>query len=42
MLNTIEGVLEHTKTGLELQQPVRKVQEPSLYNQIAHFCHKLV
>lgn len=40
-LNTVEGILEMTKSGLELQQPLRKIQHPELYDQIAAFCEKL-
>ncbi|EPY25194.1 zinc-finger protein ZPR1 [Angomonas deanei] len=40
-LNTVEGVLEQTKDGLQFQQPLRKVQHPELYEQIEGFCQKL-
>ncbi|CCW69670.1 unnamed protein product [Phytomonas sp. Hart1] len=41
MLNTVEGILEHTQSGLQLQQAARKNETPELYNQIEDFCQKL-
>ncbi|EPY24244.1 zinc-finger protein ZPR1 [Strigomonas culicis] len=40
-LNTVEGILEQTKEGLEFQQPLRRVQHPELYEKIQTFCEKL-
>ncbi|TPP51775.1 ZPR1 zinc-finger domain family protein [Leishmania donovani] len=40
-LNTVEGILEQTYSGLQLQQPLRKIQHPDLYEKIEAFCAKL-
>ncbi|CCW65712.1 unnamed protein product [Phytomonas sp. EM1] len=41
VLNTVEGILEHTRVGLQLQQPIRKIQNPELHDRIEDFCRKL-
>ncbi|KPA76300.1 putative zinc-finger protein ZPR1 [Leptomonas pyrrhocoris] len=40
-LNTVEGILEQTHDGLQLQQPLRKIQHPEVYEKIEVFCKKL-
>ncbi|KAG5481912.1 hypothetical protein LSCM4_06991 [Leishmania orientalis] len=40
-LNTVEGILEQTYNGLQLQQPLRKIQHPDVYEKIEAFCAKL-
>ena len=40
-LNTVEGIIEQTHDGLQLQQPLRKIQHPELYEKIEEFCKKL-
>lgn len=40
-LNTVEGILEQTHDGLQLQQPLRKIQHPEVYEKIEEFCQKL-
>jgi zinc finger protein len=40
-LNTVEGILEQTHDGLQLQQPLRKIQHPEVYEKIEEFCKKL-
>ncbi|GET87700.1 zinc-finger protein ZPR1, putative [Leishmania tarentolae] len=40
-LNTVEGILEQTYNGLQLQQPQRKSQHPDVYEKIETFCKKL-
>ncbi|KAK7196244.1 zinc-finger protein ZPR1 [Novymonas esmeraldas] len=40
-LNTVEGILEQTHDGLQLQQPLRKIQNPDVYEKIEIFCAKL-
>ncbi|KEG12778.1 zinc-finger protein ZPR1 [Trypanosoma grayi] len=41
MLNTVEGFLEQTESGLQIQQPLRRIQEPELYEKLEVFCEKL-
>ncbi|KAG8345525.1 ZPR1 zinc finger domain [Trypanosoma vivax] len=41
ILNTVEGFLEQTEYGLQLQQPLRRIQHPDLYEQLEAFCQKL-
>lgn len=40
-LTTVEGVLQSTKTGLSALQPVRRIQDPELYEKIELFCRKI-
>ncbi|RNF12405.1 putative zinc-finger protein ZPR1 [Trypanosoma conorhini] len=41
LLNTVEGFLEQTETGLQLQQPLRRIEEPELYEKLEAFCQRL-
>ncbi|KAF8290209.1 putative zinc-finger protein ZPR1 [Trypanosoma cruzi] len=41
ILNTVEGFLEQTEAGLQLQQPMRRIHEPELYEKLEAFCQKL-
>ncbi|KPI89092.1 putative zinc-finger protein ZPR1 [Leptomonas seymouri] len=40
-LNTVEGILEQTHHGLQLQQPLRRIQHPEVYEKIEEFCKRL-
>lgn len=40
-LNTVEGLLVQTIEGLMFQQPLRRVMEPAIADQIEAFCAKL-
>ncbi|XQJ26323.1 zinc-finger protein ZPR1, putative [Leishmania guyanensis] len=40
-LTTVEGILEQTYYGLQLQQPLRKIQHPEVCEKIEAFCVKL-
>jgi zinc finger protein len=40
-LNTVEGILQQVKDGLEFQQPLRQVQDPELHDKIAKFIERL-
>ncbi|AAZ11385.1 zinc-finger protein ZPR1, putative [Trypanosoma equiperdum] len=41
VLNTVEGFLEQTESGLQLQQPLRRIQHPELYEKLETFCEKV-
>mmetsp|Transcript_21521 Transcript_21521/g.25008 ORF Transcript_21521/g.25008 Transcript_21521/m.25008 type:complete len:456 (+) Transcript_21521:45-1412(+) len=40
MLNTVEGIIQQTVDGLQMEQPVRKVMQPDVYEKIEAFCAK--
>ena len=40
-LNTVEGVLQRVKDGLEAEQPLRKVLQPELHGKIAAFVNRV-
>ncbi|KAH9599391.1 zinc finger protein [Trypanosoma melophagium] len=40
-LNTVEGFLEQAEYGLQLGQPLRRIQNPELYEKLESFCGKL-
>lgn len=40
VLNTVEGIIQQTIDGLQMEQPVRKVMQPEVYEKIEAFCAK--